>query len=72
MAKFAGADLAEANLTDADLAGADLRQAKNLTEDQIESARDVTDAQLPDCLIPKRPQRRGHRSPRKAIPSRRR
>ena len=54
-ADLSGADLSGADLSGADLSGAtlnwaDLRKAQNVTEEQIQSARDITGAKLPDHL----------------------
>jgi uncharacterized protein YjbI with pentapeptide repeats len=48
-------DLRGANLLDADLREADLRGVKNLTEEQISRARDLTGAKLPAYLNPEAP-----------------
>lgn len=45
-----GANLSGAVLRKADFGGAELREAKNLTREQIESARDIRGATLPDDL----------------------
>lgn len=48
---FSRADLEEADLTGADLRGADLSGARNLTREQIESARIDEHTKLPDGLL---------------------
>ena len=49
-ANLEGANFYRADLTGADLTGVDLREAKNLTQEQIDSAITDEDTKLPDDL----------------------
>ena len=58
-ADLAAAALTQAALTQADLSGTNMRGAKNLTTDQVQTAKNWHEAHLPDYLkdLPESPAR---------------